>query len=84
MYTETLPLCINIYSTKVEIETLQIEFSVEYNVLKICLQLKKKREIWRDFLKTNTNSNPRGIDKFTAFHLNQKLFYRKLISSNIM
>ena len=58
MYTETLPLCINIYSTKVEIETLQIEFSVEYNVLKNkFFQLKKKREIWRDFLKTNTNSN---------------------------
>ena len=45
MYTETLPLCINIYSTKVEIETLQIEFSVEYNVLKNkFFQLKKNEK----------------------------------------
>ena len=33
MYPEELSLCINIYSAKIEFETLQIEFTVEYNVL---------------------------------------------------
>ena len=51
MYTETLSLCINKYSTKIESETLQIVFSVEYNVLKNKFAVEKKREIWRDFLK---------------------------------
>ena len=32
MYPDVLSLCI-IYSTKIEFKTLQIEFTVEYNVL---------------------------------------------------
>ena len=33
MYPETFSLCINIYSTKIEFKTLQIEFTPEYDVL---------------------------------------------------
>ena len=33
MYSETLSLCKKVYSTKIEFETLQTEFTPEYNVL---------------------------------------------------
>ena len=83
MYPEILSLCINVYIIKTEFNTLQIEFTFEFNIHQYDFAVKENREILVCFSQYNFDRKLRDISKLNYNNLNHKFVFGNFSGSDM-